>query len=311
MRKIHRLDLPWMASGARAALVMHEIVGGRGDGPTIGISAAIHGDEDVGTQAIMGLAQGLDDTELAGRLLLVPVMNPFSFAAKSRQSPIDDLNINRVFPGAANGWFSERLADLVAREFLGQLDVLIDLHAGGAMPTVDYTYIFNDEALSRAFGTKLLYEPQGGVSLGTIYGGTLSSVALDRGIRCVTTELGGGVLDQAPYVARNLAGLRNMLRQLGAMPGEVTQRADQIVMSGIDIVRPGQGGYLASECPALGDAIPEGAVLGRVVSPYTFEELEVIRNPVPNGWMVLAHLTRNLVEAGDYGYMVGTAREPR
>jgi predicted deacylase len=232
-------------------------------------------------------------------------MNPFSFAAKSRQSPIDDININRVFPGAAGGWFSERLAALIVTEFLGKLDVLIDIHAGGAMPTVDYTYIFNDEHLSRAFGTKLLYRPKGGVSLGTIYGGTLSSIALERGIKTVTTELGGGVLDQAPFVARNLEGLRNMLRQLGALPGEVTHRTDQVEMSRIDIIRPGQGGYLRSECPPLGEKIAEGAVLGRVTSPYTFEELEVIRNPVPNGWMVLAHLTRNLVEAGDYGYMVG------
>jgi uncharacterized protein len=305
MRKIHRLPLPMMASGAQAALVMHEITGGRGKGPVIGISAAIHGDEDVGTQAVMELAQGIDDAELAGTLLLVPVMNPFSFAAKSRQSPVDDVNINRVFPGTPKGWFSEQLADLIVREFLPRIDVLIDIHAGGAMPTVDYTYIFNDEALSRAFGTKLLYKPQGGVSLGTIYGGTLSSIALERNIRTVTTELGGGVIDQGPFVARNLEGLRNMLRQLGALPGTVTERADQVVMSRIDIIRPMQGGYLKSEHPELGERIAEGAVLGRVTSPYTFEELEVIRNPVPNGWMVLGHLTRNLVEAGDYGYMVG------
>ena len=53
------------------------------------------------------------------------------------------------------------------REFLGRIDVLIDLHAGGAMPTVDYTYVFDDEALSRAFGTKLLYRPTGGAGTGT------------------------------------------------------------------------------------------------------------------------------------------------
>lgn len=305
MRTIHRIALPTMASGAEAALFIHEMNGARGDGPTVGISAAIHGDEDVGTQAVMELARQLDEAQIAGRLLLLPVANPFSFAAKSRQSPIDDVNINRVFPGVARGWFSEQLAALIVREFLGKIDVLIDLHAGGAMPTVDYTYIFNDEPLSRAFATKLLYRPQGGVSLGTIYGGTLSSIALERKIRTVTTELGGGVVDQGPYMRRNLDGLFNMLRQLGILPGEVRTRADQVVLSRIDIVRPTQGGYLESACPPLGETIAEGAVLGRVVSPYTFEELEVIRNEVPDGWMVLAHLTRNLVEAGDYGYMVG------
>jgi len=305
MRRMHRVKLPWLSIGVQAELVMHEIVGGRGDGPTIGISACIHGDEEVGAQAVMELARGLDDTQLAGRLLLVPVVNPFSFAAKSRQSPIDDLNLNRVFPGLSRGWFSEQLADLVIREFLGRIDVLIDLHAGGAMPTVDYTYVLNDEALSRAFGTKLLYRPSGGAGTGTVYGGTLSSIARERGIPTVTTELGGGVIDQAPYVARNHAGLLNMLRQLRALPGAVTVRQDQVVMSRIDIVRPTQGGWLESTCPPLGSPIAEGMTLGRVISPYSFEELEEIRNPVPDGWMVLSHLTRNLVQAGDYGYMVG------
>jgi predicted deacylase len=289
----------------QAALHLHEITGGRGSGPTIGICAAIHGDEGVGTQAVLDLARTLDDEALCGRLLLLPVANPFSFEAQARQNPIDDVNLNRVFPGSPGGWFSEQLAALIVREFLDKVDVLIDLHAGGAMPTVDYTYIFNNEDLSRAFGTKLLYRPQGGVSLGTIYGGTLSSIAQSRGMPVVTTELGGGIVDQAPYVARNLAGLQNMLRVLGALPGEVTTRADQVVMSRIDIIRPTMGGYLQTEAPPLGEPIAEGAVLGRVTSPYTFEELEVIRNPVPEGWMVLAHLTRNLVQCGDYGYMVG------
>jgi hypothetical protein len=65
------------------------------------------------------------------------------------------------------------------------------------------------------------------------------------------------------------------------------------------------GGFLETAAPPLGETIAEGAVLGRVLSPYTFEELEVIRNPVPDGILILSHLTRNVVEPGDYGYMVG------
>jgi predicted deacylase len=305
MRSLRIVPMAMMASGAEAALHLHEIRGGRGSGPTIGICGAIHGDECVGTQMIMELARTLDPAALAGRLLLLPVANPFSFEAGGRQNPVDDLNMNRVFPGAVGGWFSEQLAALIVREFLDKIDVLIDIHAGGRMPTVDYVYIFNHEELSRAFGSKLLYRPQGGVSLGTIYGGTLSSVSLDRGIPTVTLEIGGGLIDQAPFVARGVSGLHNMLRVLGALPGAASARADQVTLSQIRIVRPSQGGFLHTEAPPLGEPIGEGDVLGRVVSPYSFEELEVIRNPVRDGWMVLAHLSRNLVQPGDYGYMVG------
>jgi hypothetical protein len=57
--------------------------------------------------------------------------------------------------------------------------------------------------------------------------------------------------------------------------------------------------------PPLGQVIHKGQLLGRVVSPYTFETLEEIPTPYDNGIMILSHLSRNLVESGDYGYMVG------
>ena len=65
---------------------------------------------------------------------------------------------------------------------------------------------------------------------------------------------------------------------------------------------PGLSAWLA---PPLGEEVAGGAPLGRVVSPYTFEELELIPNPVKRGIMILSHLSRNLIEPGDYGYMVG------
>jgi hypothetical protein len=51
--------------------------------------------------------------------------------------------------------------------------------------------------------------------------------------------------------------------------------------------------------------IAEGAVLGCVFSPYTFDVLEVMRNSLPSGWMVLVHSSENLVQLGDYAYMLG------
>ena len=161
MRNVRRIAFSRLAGGDEAALHLHEVVGGRGPGPTIGVSAAVHGDEVVGTQILMAMMRRLEDADLKGRLLLLPVANPYSFEARTRHNPIDDLNLNRLFPGMASGWFSEQLAHTIVQEFLDKVDVLIDLHAGGARPTVDYVYIFNDEKLSRSFGSKLLYRPDG------------------------------------------------------------------------------------------------------------------------------------------------------
>jgi uncharacterized protein len=304
MTQLHRIPFTVMANGMEAFLHIHEIRGGRGDGPTLGICAAIHGDEQVGPAIILDFVRKLDPTKLKGRLLLLPVANPLSFEANTRHNPVDDLNLNRVFPGAAGGWLSEQLALAISREFLDKLDVFIDIHSGGAKPTVDYIYIRNAEDLSRSFGSKLLYRAKSGVA-GTMYEGTSSSVTDKRNVPSVTVELGGGVLDQTDYVRRGLVGLDNMLKTAGLLEGASTPPPPQIVMSGITILRPTRGGFIENAAPKLGERVAEGAVLGRIVSPYTFEVLEEIRNPVPNGLMVLAHLTRNLVQPGDYLYMVG------
>lgn len=55
----------------------------------------------------------------------------------------------------------------------------------------------------------------------------------------------------------------------------------------------------------MGSEVRGGTVLGRVVSPYSFEVLEVIRSPFERGIVVLAHQTADVVEPGIYGYMIG------
>lgn len=304
MATLRRIPVAHFANGMEAALHIHEIVGTAGDGPTVGISAAIHGDEQTGPQIVLEFARQLDAAKLKGRLLLLPVANPLSFEARTRHNPVDDLNLNRMFPGGRGGWFSEQLAAAISREFLDKIDVFFDIHAGGHQPTVDYIYIRNAENLSRAFGSKLLYRAKPGVS-GTMYEGTAASVTDKRAVPSVVVELGGGLVDQAPYVARGVAGLNNMLREHKVLDGAPAKPPQQIVMSGIQIIRPSQGGFIEIAHPPLGERVADDALLGRIVSPYTFETLEEIRNPVKGGWMVLSHLTRNLVQPGDYLFMVG------
>lgn len=90
------------ADGSDALLFIHELVG-ESDGPTIGISASIHGNENAGSQAIVDLYRTLKDMKLKGRVLLLPVANPRAFAVNHRFTPLDELNLNRVFPGDDRG----------------------------------------------------------------------------------------------------------------------------------------------------------------------------------------------------------------
>lgn len=96
-----------------------------------------------------------------------------------------------------------------------------------------------------------------------------------------------------------------MLRHLGVISGEVVAPPDQVVVERIIMLHPNHGGWLVTEAPALGERIGKDDVLARVINPYTFEELEVIRNPIVKGVMILSHLTTDLVDPGSTGYMIG------
>ncbi|HWV21970.1 MAG TPA: succinylglutamate desuccinylase/aspartoacylase family protein [Devosia sp.] len=292
------------ADGSDAVLFIHELVGEE-DGPTIGISASIHGNENTGSQAILDLYRALRDQPLKGRILLLPVANPYAFAVNERFATIDKVDLNRQFPGNPKGTYSQQLAHAMTNEFLNVIDVHIDLHSGTDRPTVDYVYIWNDERLSRAFGSKLLYRPVENKQ-GTVFGGTTKSVTIDtRNIPVAVIELGGGIVDQTPYVKQTVDGVLNMLKTIGAIPGDPWTNPKQIVVNELAGIRPSQGGWLEPLAPANGEVIKGGQLLGRVVSPYTFEVLEEIPTPFENGVMIMQHLTRNLVHSGDYGFMVG------
>ena len=168
---VRRIPVATMANGTEIAIFIHEMNGARGDGPTVGICAGIHGNERTGTEIVLETARRYASGGFRGRLLLLPVADPPAFAANRRHTPVDDLNLNRVFPGDDRGWFSERLAKVITAEFLERVDVLLDLHSGGDRPTVYYIYIRNAEGLSRAFGSRVLYRETSGKE-GTIFAGT-------------------------------------------------------------------------------------------------------------------------------------------
>jgi len=301
---IRRSKFSTHADGSDASLTFHDIVGPAA-GPTIGISGAVHGNEPTGTEIILDLYRALQTLPIRGRIVLLPVANPRAYAQNRRFTTIDELNLNREFPGDPKGSYTQQLASAITREFLEQIDVHIDMHSGTDRPTVDYVYMRNDEALSRSFGSSVLYRPQAAKE-GTTFNGTSTAVTIDRrNIPSVVVELGGGIVDQRPYVERGLIGLLNMLRHLQVVAGAPTPPPKQIVVGAIKTIRPTRAGLLETLAPPLGQIIKKGQLLGRVVSPYTFEVLEEIPAPFDAGVMILSHLSRNLVESGDFGYMVG------
>src|SRR5215204_7818665 len=83
---------------------------------------ANHGNEYEGPVAIKHLIADIKPTEVRGRIILIPVLNPPAFWANARSSPVDGVNLNRAFVDGAGktpplGGITHRIAAFV-REFV-------------------------------------------------------------------------------------------------------------------------------------------------------------------------------------------------
>jgi len=271
------------------------------DGPTVGITAGIHGDELVPIEVVRRVVENIDIGLLRGRIIAIPLANPLAFEAFTRNTPTDMLNLNRVFPGAAGGWLSELLAGTLVDYLDPNIDCLLDLHSGGAIPTVDYVYVLNDLELSRSLLFPTMYR-------GSSYPGSLGTHIIESTDKpVVVAEIGGGNQYDDSYLERGVNGVMNALRRLGSLPGEVKKAPAQTLLGKMSIVRPRHGGILHPEVRAeqLGRTVPKGTLLGRTLDAQTFELLEEFHAPSEQTHLVLPRGGINKLHPGDYSYMLG------
>ena len=295
------IEVCTLATGAPLRIVVHDIDGVPG-GPTLGVSALIHGDEVTGPEVIRRLTEAVDPARLRGRLRLVPVANPLAFQALTRGTPlaVESGNLNRVFPGDPTLDLPARLAHALHTQFLDGITHLVDLHAGGTFPIVDYSISLRDVDMALAFGQRVVRQVEG-------YAGTMGALAAAQQKSSLVAEIGGGYALDAEYVEMGLRGVLNVMRHLKMLDGRPELPPRQTVLTEITTLRPGHGGLLYSQIAAgaMSTEIPRGTLLGRVVSPYTFETLEEFRVPYGRNVVLLLRQGITAVNPGDYGYMLG------
>jgi predicted deacylase len=234
----------------------------------------------------------------------MPVANPLAYEGQTRHSPLDGINLNRYFPGAPDGYVTEQIANAIVTKFLPQVQFLIDLHSGGTYPVVDYVYLSKIRpAMSFAFGNSLIYDGPG-------YRGTLSGLSEEQNIPTVVVELGGGNFSADDhYVRHGVRGIYNVMKHLGMWDGVPEVPATQTVVKQMGVVHPRVGGMLYPEIglDQLGKIIPGETVLGRIYSPFTFEEIEVLKAPFARNYTILLRGMIARVNPGDFAYMCANA----
>ena len=309
------LRLPYSRDDAAWGSIMTPIaVVNNGDGPTVLLTGANHGDEYEGPIALFDLAARIRAEDVTGRIIIVPAMNQPAFAAGTRTSPIDHGNMNRAFPGRPDGTVTQKTADYFQRVLLPMADVVLDFHSGGrtldflpycaAHPLTDKVQQAKSFDLVRAFGA-----PWSVKMLEIDAVGMYDTAAEDMGKAFVTTELGGGGTATARTAGIAIRGLRNLLIAAGAMKGEVeAQPTRWLDMPDPDCFTFAEDGGLIAFLADLGDAVQAGQPIARIF-PVTRTGLAPVTVTVNHSGLFLARHFPGIVKPGDCVAVVGVEVE--
>src|SRR5262245_50029176 len=124
------LTIPARA-GDEGTTIPVSIVHGAKPGPVLALTAGVHGQEYTPVIALQRLLKTLDPKTLTGTVILVHVSNMPSYLGRTiYYSPADGKNLNRVFPGRADGTLSERIALVLTRDVIERSTHVVDLHCG-------------------------------------------------------------------------------------------------------------------------------------------------------------------------------------
>lgn len=292
------IDVGTTASGAPLRLALHTVTGK--PGPTAAIFGTVHGDEPITAEVVRRVIGELRAIDLTGTVLAMPVLDPLGFESCTRNTWVDMANLNRCFPGNRGGSVTEQIADAITQTVLNRSDALVDLHSGSWQFCVDYSFCHpGQDDFVNAFGSLATIHrpPIAGSSVGLMVG---------RGKPAVLAEFGGGLFEDERFVRKGVTGTLNCLKFLGMLPGKPVLERPPIVVDREHWFRPRHGGLLVAEITGhdLGQVIPRGTLLARIISPYTFETLEELRAPFARNLVVCVGSGMTRTQPGGHTYMV-------
>jgi predicted deacylase len=216
--------------GGWANVMIPITVVSNGRGPTVLVLGGNHGDEYQGQIAAMKLARELTPEMITGRIILIPSLNFPAARSATRLSPLDGMNMNRAFPGQAEGSVTSQIAHFLTTVLFPLSDVIIDIHSGGRsmdfVPCSHMHLVPDREQRRKMLAAMLAWNTDFSFLYADIAGsGLLPVEAENQGKTVVTTELGGG--EGIPASVHRIAssGLRNVLIHVGLLKGVEQTRA--------------------------------------------------------------------------------------
>ncbi|WP_137291329.1 succinylglutamate desuccinylase/aspartoacylase family protein [Natronorubrum halophilum] len=278
------ITLARLPSGVALTTTIHTYHGVE-EGPTLYVQAAQHGREINGTETLRRFHERLPLGSLSGTVIAVPVANPLTFDRVSYTTPeqLDSINanMNRIWPGDANGSLHQRMAARLWEE-VSRADAVIDLHTGSPDMLPHTVYQEGDtraRRLAEAFGIDLLLSEEADDDASDEwhrrgFDGKLRVAAASDGIPAITPELAHNKQILEDVVDEGVDGLLDVCRYLGMLPGEIPERDQTVARNHLGQVTATAAGLFRPK-PSLevGQFVTDGTAVGTVYDPTTYEPL--------------------------------------
>ena len=278
------------------------VINGAKPGPVLALVAGTHGMEYTPILALQRLRATIDPKALTGAVIMVHVANMPSYLGRTiYYSPADGKNLNRVFPGKADGTLSERIADVITREVIERATHLVDIHCGDGNESLrPYLYWITTgppgiadagKQMALAFGMdRIVVDRERPTDAkASVY---LSNTAITRGKPALTIESGGmGEIDNESIagIERGVAGLLKHLKMRATGPDPVKNptwydRSEVLRSNFTGIWYPlVEKAQMVKQGTVIGRVTDfHGKVLEEIKAPFAGEVLYVVGTPAMN-----------------------------
>ncbi len=300
-----------VTDGSDSTIIPVTVFNGKEPGKVLGIVSGIHGFEYPPIIAAQQLAQSLNPAHMSGTLILVHMANVPAFLQRSiALNQMDNKNLNRSFPGKANGTITERLAYTIANQIIARCNYVIDAHSGEANNDLrPYAGYYNHTGTlelskkSREFATALgfnyvvQFDNLPGVTGPSKY---CSREAVVRGIPAADIECGRYGMAEPEMVNKVLSAYHNALNYLKITNGSIN-KVTPLYIRNRTFINSDYDGFFYSRLKA-GDFIKKGTMLGYITDLFG-NKVTDIKSPVDG--MILYMISTPPVNKTDELFSIG------
>jgi uncharacterized protein len=295
------------------------VIQGAARGPRVLLLGGVHGDEYEGQIALAKIARSLESRDVAGTLTLLSSTNLPAALANNRLSPVDNVNLNRAFPGDASGTPTQMIAHYIEEVLLPTCDYVIDLHSGGSsldyLPCVRARLSPDTEIRRKTLQMVQAFDAEFGVLFRPAKAEprTMSAACERKGVVYINPETGGGArVGRAALQAAHDGTLRcllalGMIESAPVSPSSGVTRTATLV-AGASLVYSDTDGVW-EPLVELGEAVASGQALAAIYNlKKPWLEPQLISSSIAG--TVLCRRAGAWVELGDCLFEIGVDFEP-